>query len=85
MIDVEEYDTAWNWIPVVSTAVESNGGVNIEGINLHYITSVEINSRSYNVTNPRYKEIFISASGVRGMTGKLIAEDGRELATFTVE
>lgn len=84
-LDVDEYDTGWDWTPVVVRAYEAGGEVKVEGTNLHFTASARIGGAPLAVENPLWGTVRLPTNGVSGVTGELIGEDGLAIAGFTVE
>ena len=85
ILEVEEYESEWDWSPVVVRAFETNGYVRIEGTNLHFAAGARIGGNRLAVKNPLYGVVSVGTNGVAGAAGALVGADGGEIATFTVE
>ena len=85
ILEVEDYETGWDWTPVVTRAFETNGCVNVEGTNLHFAAAARIGGATLPVKNPRYGNISLPTNGVSGVTGTLVGKGGETLAEFVIE
>ena len=85
ILEVEEYETGWDWSPVVVRAFETNGAVRVEGTNLHFAAGARIDGGLFPVKNPLFGVVSVETNGVAGATGALVGGGGETLATFTVE
>lgn len=85
ILEVEEYATDFDWTPVVTKAVNTNGSIRITGEKLHFTEKVSLGSVVLPVRNPLYGNVNVNTNGFIGVSGKLLDGVGNELATFIVE
>ena len=85
ILEVEEYETDWDWTPVVVSATCSNATVNVVGTNLHWMVSATLGGTNYPISNPLYGQLHFSADVPIGTEGQLKDAEGVSRVTFTIE
>ena len=85
ILTVKTYDDGRDWTPVVVSAVETNGCVEVRGTNLHAVAAAEIGGTRVPVGYPLYAKVTVRTNGVAGASGWLLDAQGERTAGFTVE